>query len=185
MCFSPQAANTMQGCSVFVFHDMDLFFTFPQEHTWQTKPKERTMRPTPTQPSSTLRATMHTQRKRKNTSFRLQGELCSSPRPPIFPLFQSLYLLFSLAVSPFSSPPLTTAPIMTTRNPQAQSTDREVPPSVFPVVAFRWSNFIPFTSCPLLLYPFFSFWQPVFLRQLCCCCWIGNLCHTFPSSSLT
>lgn len=26
MCFSPQAANTMQGCSVFVFPDIGLFF---------------------------------------------------------------------------------------------------------------------------------------------------------------
>ncbi|KAG7222237.1 hypothetical protein INR49_016414, partial [Caranx melampygus] len=71
--------------------------------------------------------TMHTQRKRKNTSFRLQGELCSSSHPPIFPLFQSLYLFFSLAVSPFSSPPLTTAPNVTTRNPQAVHRQRSSP----------------------------------------------------------
>lgn len=120
------------------------------------------MRPTPTRPSSTLRATMHTQKKRKNTSFRLQRELCSSLLP--LSLFRSLYLFFSLSVSPVSSPPLTTAPVLSTRNPQAVHRQRGSPsvflllPFVEPISIIYILSFLSF---------FLSFlWQPVFTGSL-------------------
>lgn len=141
MCFSPRAANTMQGRSAFVFLDAGLCSPFSQERTWQTRPKERTTRPTPTQPSSTLRATMRTQKKRKNTSFRLQGELCSSLLPPFNPCIS---FSLSLSVSPFSSPPLTTAPIVSTRNPQAAQ-------PVFFYYYLLLGPFLSFTSRPFFL----------------------------------
>ncbi|KAA8586925.1 hypothetical protein FQN60_000761 [Etheostoma spectabile] len=87
----------------------------------------------PTQPSSTLRATMHTQKKRKNTSFRLQKELRSSLLSPIS--ISTVYLFFSVSVSHFSPPPLTTAPAVSTRNLQAVHRQRSSP-SVFLLLPF-------------------------------------------------
>lgn len=99
------------------------------------------MRPTLTQPSSTLRATMHTQKKRKNISFRLQRELC-------------LWSLF-FSVSPFSSPPVTPAPIMTMRNQQAVHRQRSSP-SVFLLLPLL-SPFLSYTSLFLCFFLAASF----------------------------
>lgn len=169
MCFRLRQHTSFRAVQYLFFLDIDLFWVFfcfslPQEHTWQMKPKEQTTRLTPTQPSSMLRATMHTQKKRKNTSFRLQRELCSS-LPPLF-LFQSLYPFFSLSVSSFSSPPLTSAPVMTTRNPQAVYRKGKFP-NRFPVIAFCWAYFY---HLHLVLYLFllffFFFLAASFHRQL-------------------
>lgn len=103
------------GPSGICFALIQVCFSLPQERTWQTRRKGRTTRPTPTRPSSTLRATTRTQRKRKNTSFRLQREPWSS----LLPLSVSVYLsfFFSLYSSQFSFPPLTTAPVVSVKNP--------------------------------------------------------------------
>lgn len=118
------------------------------------------MHPTPTQPSSMLRATMHTRKKRKNTSFRLQRELCGS-----FPLslFKSLYLFFS--VSPFSSPPRNPATVTTMRNPQAVHRQRS-----FFLLLPLLSLFLSYTSCPLFLFLFLFGSQ--FSQAACCRCQI-------------
>lgn len=84
------------------------------------RPKGRTTRPTPIRPSSTPRATTHTQKKRKNTSFRLQRELSHS-----LPLLSvSLYLLtFS---HPTPHPPCHTPPLL--------------PPTTAPRLSCQWGT---------------------------------------------
>lgn len=82
-----------------------VFFSSPKERTWRTKPKERTTRPTLTRPLSTLRATTRTQRRRRNTSFRLQREPCRSRLLLTVPLC----FLLSHSVSHVRPSPLATA----------------------------------------------------------------------------
>lgn len=149
---SPRAANTMRGCSVFVLLDVGLFFSRPQEHTWQTRPKERTTRPTLTQPSSTLKATMHTQKKRKNTSFRLQRELSGSFP---FPLWVSVSLFLCL---PFFFSTCDPCPHHDNEEP-AGCPLAEKFPERFPIIAFvEPISVVPVFSFISFL---FLFWQPV------------------------
>ncbi|MED6276572.1 hypothetical protein CHARACLAT_004374 [Characodon lateralis] len=105
-------------------------------------------RPMPTQPSSTLKGTMHMQKKRRNTSFRLQRELCSSLAFLSVPLFLIVFLslsptfVFSCGHCPFES----------TQSPQA-----EMFPKLFKnyyFLSFSISLYYIFT-----LKSFFSFWQ--------------------------
>lgn len=134
---SKRHAGLLAVC--FFTHKALLFppLPLPQERTWQTRPKERTTRPTPTRPSSTPRATTHTQKKRKNTSFRLQRELCHSRPPPslISSLSMSscsLWHPFSLLF--FSLLPLTTAPPPSCqRGTCRRSTERF--PKCLPIIA--------------------------------------------------
>lgn len=97
---------------------------------------------------------MLTQKKRKNTSFRLQGELLPLSLKPSF----NLCISFSLS----SSPPLTTAPAVSTRNPQAVHRQEKFP-KCFPIIAFCLS----FTSCPLFLYCFLLFFGGRFSQAAC------------------
>lgn len=76
---------------------------------------------------------MHTQKKRKNTSFRLQRELCGSLLP-LSPLSISVSLFLSYRLLLFFSTS-DHCPSRVNEEP-AGSPDREVPPSVFPIIAF-------------------------------------------------
>lgn len=129
---------------------LSVCFRFPQEHTWQTRPKERTMHPTPTRPSSTPRATTHTQKRRKNTSFRLQRELCSSSSPLLASVSVALSPVFLLHLCPPSWQWGT----------RRLSMDREVS-KIFSCYCFSLSQFLSCTSCS-----WFSVLAASFHRQL-------------------
>lgn len=138
VCFSPpRAANTMQGCSVFVFLDISLFFRFLRNVL--DKRGQRSGRCARRRHSHHQRRGQPCARGGKERILHLdcRGSCAALSPPP--PTFQSLYLFFSLSVSPFSSPPLTTAPTpppRCRRGTRRQSTDREVPPSVFLLLPF-------------------------------------------------
>ena len=96
-----------------------------------------------------------------------------------FPLSVSVSL-FSLSVSPLSSPPLTTAPGPKHKEPVGRPQTEKFP-KCFPVIAFCWAYFY---HLHLVFYSFLycfvvSFW-PKFSQAACHCCWSGTLCHIFP-----
>ena len=111
------------------------------------------MHPTLTQPSSTLRATMHMQKKRKNTSFRLQRELCRS-RLPLFLVLISVYLFLSFRLSLFFSSSHH-CPSRVNEEP-AGSPYREVP-QMFSQYCLLLNPFLSFPSYSFFLYHFYFF----------------------------
>lgn len=144
VCFSPpRAANTMQGCSVFVFLDISLFFRFLRNVL--DKRGQRSGRCARRRHSHHQRRGQPCARGGKERILHLdcRGSCAALSPPP--PTFQSLYLFFSLSVSPFSSPPLTTAPTppppaVSTWHPQAVHRQRGSP-KCFPIIAFLLSPF--------------------------------------------
>lgn len=120
---------------------------------------------------------MRTQKKRKNTSFRLQGGLCCSALfPQLLFRFLSLSLTLSLSVSPVSLH-LSTLPLLINEE-SAGSPQMKRFPKCFPVIAFfSFVESIPFirsfisfslcSQCSQAAWTFFSYIFFFHLRHEC------------------
>lgn len=173
MCFSPQATDTMQGCSVFVFSWYRFVFCFLRNVL--DKRGQRGGRRARRRHSHHQRWGQPCTRRRKERILHLDCRgSCAALFFP-FSLFQSLYLFFSVSVSPFSPPPLTTAPAVSTRNPQAIHRQRSSP-SVFLLLPFVYHLHL----VHYIVFFFFFFFGSRFSQAACRRCRSYPLFDIFP-----
>lgn len=158
--FSPQATNTMQGCSVFVFLDVGLFFCFLRNIL--DKRGQRSGRCARRRHSHHQRWGQPCTRRRKERILHLdcRGSCAALSFP--FPSFD-LCISFSLLLSPPFLLHLWPLPPSCQRRTRRQSTDRGsqsvflLLPFVEPISIIYILSFISF---------FLFLWQPVFTGSL-------------------